>query len=1256
MQIQKSYWGIEGWETTTSSTPFGACFRVTSTSGVVHHIIFANDIANGCMGGGFNAYSIGTSNSVDYIVYIGDIAYNAAQGSDACYSGFNVYEPKASDTVAGTHIFAAGNFAWANKDGCSPVTDGEGINFDTWDYSQGGGTPYTQQGYITNNISFLNDGYGIEVENNKAGGSSFAHIFIEGNTQYGNRRGTTQAFCSGNGDLDLFGAFGVTATDNLIYTGQATDCSGDALYAMAVASSNSSTTVSGNYASGVSGNNTFTDGAGGFTFGTNVLGTNPNFANPVNPGAPSCGSFASVQACMATVIANFVPSASGASAYGYQSPGPSVVNALFPQWLCSGTSLISGIPSGLITPGCGAGTTVNPGMSQSAVQAAITANAGGTVTFAAGTYTITSSLTFPANTIFKGPVVPLATYTTGDGFIHTGYTPTATIQGNLGRTPLVTAASGDTIEYLAFNGETPSGFGGGALYFPSGNSNVTIQFDYFYGNQTTNLTCCGAQQDTLVWFDGSNPGTNAQNDTVSWNRFGASGNCSNIMHNVNSCNPSTQNCTTTPSYQGSSAALTGGYCGGVGIHTGATNLLVDHNVFYSMEQGIKQYTGTSNTASFCNLCTIENNDFSNIHRIAFETQINPGAGTGTGAGSAETIRYNSEHDPFVPFYGSFAISAANGTSGATNSTYNMLIANISGGTGYIAMADELWGNGSISSNNWMEGFWANGIEYNFLGNFTIQNDFFCGLGTPSGGAGRIGLTYINHGGGASTPSVSGNTPGTANTVNGVGTSTCTVIASNAPTIYPPPGSYAFPQTVTLTNTGINTSTWYTTDGSTPVPGTGTAKLYSVPFTMTAAGTVNAVGMWGAGNQPTTYVAGYGFAPSSVASAAYTGSGGTPTAATPVMTPSSQSFTGTLSVSVSDSTPSSTIYCTTNGTTPTTASPVYTGAFSFTASTTLQCIATATGFLQSGVGSGSYTLNTPTLTGGSLTNTGNINTLVVGAPAIQFTAVGNYSDSVNRNLPDSFSNTAVWSSSNGSILNVGSTGLVSCAAVGSANVQVTSSPTSIVFNIWTMTCTSGTTPTVATPVLTPVSQTFTGSLAVVISDSTGGSTIHYTTDGTTPTTSSPVYTGTFNVTATTTVKAIATATGYNQSAVGSATYMLQAATISSVYLTIPGNLNYTTIGAHVQFTATIVYSDGAQLTSTVVGVANSRGDSISSWTTSASGVGTISTSGSMLGVALGVTHIQAVINGSVNSNPWFEYVSASANTVTKGTTSKGVTIQ
>jgi hypothetical protein len=354
MWVDKSYWGVQGWETSTNTTNDGACYHVgPSSGGVVHHVIFANDVANGCMGGGFNAYNSSTSASVDYITYIGDVAYNAAQGSGACYSGFNVYQPIASDTASGTHNYVAGSFSYNNNDGdpCAGTapTDGEGINFDTWDFDQGGGTAYTQQGAMENNIAVFNGGRGIYVENNNAG-SAHASIYMNGNTLYGNNAQLTQAYCSGNGDLTVYNASDVTADSNLIQTNSATMCSSaQPKYAIAISTDNATVTINDNYASGTNGNNTFSYDSGSFAFGAlNVFGTSPAFANPVNPGAPSCSGSANVPACMATLIANFTPTNAAAKAFGYQPPSATSTNdPLFPQWLCSVT-----LPAGLVTKGC----------------------------------------------------------------------------------------------------------------------------------------------------------------------------------------------------------------------------------------------------------------------------------------------------------------------------------------------------------------------------------------------------------------------------------------------------------------------------------------------------------------------------------------------------------------------------------------------------------------------------------------------------------------------------------------------------------------------------------------------------------------------------------------------------------------------------------------------------------------------------------------------------------------------------------------
>lgn len=315
---------MQGWEVTTSEYIYGACFHAGPSSGSVHHIIFANNVANGCMGGGFKAYDKSTSVSVDYIAYVGNIAYNSTQGSGACYSGLNIYQPIASDASPGTHMYIAGNFSYRNMEppicaGTAP-TDGEGVNLDTFDFGQGGGPPYLQQAVVENNILAGNGGRAIEIENSNAGPSQ-APIFIEYNTTYGDNAAPNGAYCQGNGEISLVAAYPVTVAHNLVQTNAVTGCSGDKIYGLEVSQDNSTTIVDGNWVDGLDGNNTFLYASGSFAFGSaNVLGTSPNFANPAIPPVPSCGGTANVPACMQTLIANFTPLTQGALSYGYQPP------------------------------------------------------------------------------------------------------------------------------------------------------------------------------------------------------------------------------------------------------------------------------------------------------------------------------------------------------------------------------------------------------------------------------------------------------------------------------------------------------------------------------------------------------------------------------------------------------------------------------------------------------------------------------------------------------------------------------------------------------------------------------------------------------------------------------------------------------------------------------------------------------------------------------------------------------------------------
>jgi hypothetical protein len=352
MQINTNYWAVYGWEATALTGTSAGCFqaRPSSSSTSIHHIIFANDICNGAENGGFSAYNNGSA-GVDYIVYVGNIAYNSAQTSSPCTSGFNIYQPNKSDSASGTHMYVAGNFSWSNLEpnpcnGGNP-TDGEGIIMDTFDGSQGGGNDYDQQAVIYNNLILGNGGRGIEVFNN-ASGSTHAPVYIYQNTTWGNELDTNQIF-SPCGEYQFVSALKITMNGkNLGMTTASGTCNSTAPYVVYVGNGDSSLTVSGNFLYSAAGRNTNATSSPGFSFGTNTTGTNPGFASPSVPGAPSCGSNTSVVDCMSTVISNFTPSGA-AVGYGYQTPPMgNVIDPLFPAWLCN-----VNLPSGLVAEACG---------------------------------------------------------------------------------------------------------------------------------------------------------------------------------------------------------------------------------------------------------------------------------------------------------------------------------------------------------------------------------------------------------------------------------------------------------------------------------------------------------------------------------------------------------------------------------------------------------------------------------------------------------------------------------------------------------------------------------------------------------------------------------------------------------------------------------------------------------------------------------------------------------------------------------------
>jgi Bacterial Ig-like domain (group 3)/Chitobiase/beta-hexosaminidase C-terminal domain/Calx-beta domain len=100
--------------------------------------------------------------------------------------------------------------------------------------------------------------------------------------------------------------------------------------------------------------------------------------------------------------------------------------------------------------------------------------------------------------------------------------------------------------------------------------------------------------------------------------------------------------------------------------------------------------------------------------------------------------------------------------------------------------------------------------------------------------------------------------------------------------------------------------------------------------------------------------------------------------------------------------------------------------------------------------------------------------------------------------------------------------------------------------------------VATPTFSPAGGTYSGSQSVTISTTTAGSSIRYTTDGSTPTSSyGTLYTGPVTVAADTTLQAIAYQPNFIDSAVASASYVINAPS--------PVNISLSWSGANLQLT-------------------------------------------------------------------------------------------
>ena len=467
--------------------------------------------------------------------------------------------------------------------------------------------------------------------------------------------------------------------------------------------------------------------------------------------------------------------------------------------------------------------SVDPSMSTQEIQSALNgAPSGATISFAAGVYTVTTPITVPcANLQLTGPVSD---------------PPTATLSASFNNQVILGYNGGcsslGAIRYLGFANT-------GAVYFGIGN-NSNFTFDHnTVSNLPSNLS--NLESESGLFFDG-NLGTTLSNILIQYNTFGDANSCGAVF-----------------------ATLTdqGGYCAGVTTSQGENNdVTIQNNIFQHVEEGIhfNQLASWNPGAhdSVCVDCTIDYNYVVNFHRIGIEIQVD----TPT---DPIMLEDNAVVDPLNSFYGTFATSLACCQWGAIMGTAgnspgfvfndNLLIASQPCGAECPPYGVEFWGTGSQGSNSLIEGNFSNGYAWGFgAGSWEIINNYICGPNFLS-----LGGYITNEENQINVPSLLSN----------VSALLCQATTSSTPTIAPSGGSFSTSQVVTLSDSGANTGIWYTIDGSTPVPGSGTAIRYTSPFTISSSMVVKAVGMWGAANQPASYPNGYGYVPSAVVTAAFT---------------------------------------------------------------------------------------------------------------------------------------------------------------------------------------------------------------------------------------------------------------------------------------------------------------------------------------------------------------------------------------------------
>ncbi len=362
-----------------------------------------------------------------------------------------------------------------------------------------------------------------------------------------------------------------------------------------------------------------------------------------------------------------------------------------------------------------------------------------------------------------------------------------------------------------------------------------------------------------------------------------------------------------------------------------------------------------------------------------------------------------------------------------------------------------------------------------------------------------------------------------------------------PTFSPAGGTYTSPQTVTIQCATVGATIRYTTDGSVP---SSSSPVFPGSITVSASATVRAKAFMN------------GMSESDTADATYIIN--IPKVATPTFSPAGGTFSSPQNVVIQCTTFGATIRYTTDGSLPSSSSPIFLGSVMISTSATVRAKAFKSGMLDSDTASATYVINIPKVTtptfnpGGSTYNT-----------AQSVALLCNTSGAVIRYTTDG-SEPSVSSSLYTSPISVSANVTLRAKAFMAGMLDSDTASATYVIII----------PKVAAPTFNPPGGNYSAFQSVVLSCTTSGATIRYTTDGFDPTSISPIYYAPILVNVTTTIKAKAFMTGMTDSDVRIAVYTITLPKVATPTFN-PGvgtysspqnvSLTCTTAGATIRFT-------------------------------------------------------------------------------------------